>query len=130
LRFEKTDDVVYTRSCRTHLKLLGENKAMRIEKTGILLLSMTVLVTAGFVSNQAFAGEVSSSGQEGIDCEAAGGNFDFNRVPRCIFPAVGGIAVVVPDSVLYGELAQQYSLWLIPTISAVGIGAYIIKRKF
>ncbi len=101
---------------------------MRIEKTGILLLSMTVLVTAGFVSNQAFAG-VSSSGSEGEACRAAGGNFDFQRVPKCIFPAVGGIAVVVPDSVLYGELAQQYSLWLIPAISAIGIGAYIIKRK-
>ena len=100
---------------------------MKIAKIGILLLSLTVLITAGFVSNQAFAG-ASSSGQEGIDCEAAGGIFDFNKDPRCTFP-VGGIAVVVPDSVLYGELAQQYSLWLIPTISALGIGAYIIKRK-
>ncbi len=128
MRFEKTDDVVYTRSCRTHLKLLGENKAMRTEKIGILLLSMTVLVTAGFVSNQAFA-QVSSSGQEGEECRAAGGIFDFNKDPRCTFP-VGGIAVVVPDSVLYGELAQQYSLWLIPAISAIAIGTYLVKRKF
>ena len=73
---------------------------MKIAKIGILLLSLTVLITAGFVSNQAFAG-ASSSGQEGRDCEAAGGIFDFNKDPRCTFP-VGGIAVVVPDSVLYG----------------------------
>ncbi len=99
-------------------------------KTGILLLSFTVLITAGFVSNQAFAG-VSSEGEAGRICEEAGGKFEFGAVPPCTFPkAVGGIAVVVPDSELYGELAQQYSLWLIPTLSAVGIGAYIIKRKF
>ena len=103
---------------------------MKIAKIGILLLSLTVLITAGFVSNQAFAG-VSSQGSEGEACLLAGGDFDFNRVPRCIFPsAVGGISVVVPDSVLYGELAQQYSLWLIPTISALAIGVYIVKRKF
>jgi len=40
------------------------------------------------------------------------------------------VGFLVSDSQLYGELATQYSLWLIPTLSAVGIGAYIIKRKF
>ncbi len=95
---------------------------MKIAKIGILLLSMTVLVTVGFVSNQAFAG---SPGEE---CRAAGGVFDPNTM-QCNFP-VGGIAVVVPESELYGELTKQYSLWLIPAISAAGIGAYIIKRKF
>ena len=43
---------------------------------------------------------------------------------------VGGLLEPVPESELYGELAKQYSLWLIPSITAVGIGVYIIKRKF
>jgi len=91
-----------------------------IKKTGILLFSMTVLVTVGFVSNQAFAG--------GIICEE-GYIYDGNN--ECIkIQAVGGLAVPVSESQLFGELATQYSLWLIPTLSAVGIGAYIIKRKF
>ena len=102
---------------------------MALKTIGIAIFSISALISFGLTSNQAFAGEVSSSGQAGIDCMAAGGIFDFNKDPQCTFP-VGGIAVVVPDSVLYGELAQQYSLWLIPTISAVVIGAYIIKRKF
>ena len=42
---------------------------------------------------------------------------------------VGGLLEPVPESELYGELAKQYSLWLIPTLSAIGIGAYILKRK-
>ncbi len=92
-----------------------------ITKTGILLFSMTVLVTVGFVSNQAFAG--------GIICEEGyiyDGNNECIKIPK----PVGGLAVPVSESQLYGELATQYSLWLIPTLSAVGIGAYIIKRKF
>ncbi len=93
---------------------------MRIKKTGILLLSMTVLVTAGFVSNQAFAG--------GIICEE-GYIYDGNN--ECIkIQAVGGLAVPVSESQLYSELATQYSLWLIPVISAIAIGTYLVKRKF
>ncbi len=102
--------------------------ALRIKKTGILLLSMTVLVTAGFVSNQDFATAQVTASNGATDCRDAGGVFDFDT-GECNFP-VGGMSVVVPQSELYGELAQQYSLWLIPTISAIGIGAYIIKRKF
>jgi len=91
-----------------------------ITKTGILLFSMTVLVTVGFVSNQAFAGE--------IICEEG---FIYDGFNDCVrIQAVGGLVVPVSESQLYGELATQYSLWLIPTLSAVGIGAYIIKRKF
>ena len=119
-----TDDVVYTRSCRRHIKLLKLYKAMKTEKLGILFLSITVLATAGFVSNQVFA-QVNANTD--LQCEAAGGIFDFNT-GECNFP-VGGMSVVVPQSELYGELAQQYSLWLIPAISAIGIGAFIIKRK-
>ncbi len=91
---------------------------MKIAKIGVLLLSMTVLVTVGFVSNQAFAGEECPPGYIYV------GNF-----PCVKIKPVGGLAVPVSESQLYGELATQYSLWLIPTLSAVGIGAYIIKRK-
>jgi len=83
---------------------------------------MTVLVTAGFVSNQAFAGT--------IVCPPG---YEYDGSNECVkipVQAVGGLAVPVSESQLYGELATQYSLWLIPTLSAVGIGAYIIKRKF
>jgi len=88
---------------------------MRIEKIGILLLSMTVLVTAGFFSNQAFAGLLEPP--RGIG----------NGPP---VQPVGGLLEPVNESEVYGELAKQYSLWLIPAISAAGIGVYIIKRKF
>jgi len=99
---------------------------MKIEKTAILLLSITVLATAGFASNQVFA-QVDANDSGDSECEAAGGVFDFGT-GECNFP-VGGMSVVVPEAELYGELAQQYSLWLIPAVSAIGIGAYIIKRK-
>jgi len=42
---------------------------------------------------------------------------------------VGGLPLPVDVSALNGELAQQYSLWLIPSISAIGIATYLIKRK-
>ncbi len=86
--------------------------ALGIEKTAILLLSMTVLVTAGFVSNQAFAGV--------LDNDLNGGT------PT----TVGGIYEPVNESEVFGELAKQYSLWLIPAISAIAIGTYLVKRKF
>jgi len=100
---------------------------MKIGNIGILLLSITVIATAGFVSNQAFAGTVGSSTDTPTSCQNAGGIWDTNN-QICTFP-VGGMSVVVPQSELYGELAQQYSLWLIPAVSAIGIGAFIIKRK-
>ena len=92
---------------------------MRIEKIGILLLSMTVLVTAGFVSNQAFAGV----------CDI-GWIWDDVALICVQKQAVGGLAVAVSESEVYGELAKQYSLWLIPAISVIAIGTYLVKRKF
>jgi len=43
---------------------------------------------------------------------------------------VGGLPVPLDESAVFGELAKQYSLWLIPAISAIGIGTYLVKRKF
>jgi len=87
---------------------------------GIAFFSISVLISFGLTSNQAFAG-VTETCEEG---------FTWVNGKGCVrIEAVGGLAVPVSESQLYGELATQYSLWLIPTLSAVGIGAYIIKRK-
>jgi len=45
------------------------------------------------------------------------------------FCQVAGLPVPINESEVFGELAQQYSLWLIPSISAIGIAAFLIKRK-
>jgi len=42
---------------------------------------------------------------------------------------VGGVFEPVNEAVLYGELAKQYSIWLIPVIG-IGVGIYFVKRKF
>ena len=88
--------------------------ALRIKKTGILLLSMTVLVTSVILSNQAYAG-VGAAVENGV------------VIPPT---TVGGIFEPVNESEVFGELAKQYSLWLIPAISAIAIGTYLVKRKF
>jgi len=69
-----------------------------------------MLISFGLTSNQAFAGI---------------GDIELTPIQP-----VGGLLEPVNESEVFGELAKQYSLWLIPTLSAVGIGAYIIKRKF
>ena len=75
---------------------------MNISKTAMLTFGMFVLVSSVLISNQAFAGT----------------------------PAVGGMPVPVDVGALNGELAKQYSLWLIPAISAIGVGLFVLKRKF
>ncbi len=94
---------------------------LALKTIGIVIFSISVLVSFGLTSNQAFAGT--------IVCPP-GYEYDGSNACIKIPQPVGGLAVPVSESQLYGELATQYSLWLIPTLSAVGIGAYIIKRKF
>jgi len=77
---------------------------MNISKIAMLTLGMFVLVSVGLISNQAFAG---SPGE-----------------------TVGGMPVPVDAAALNGELAKQYSLWLIPAVSAIGVGLFFLKRKF
>ena len=92
---------------------------LALKTIGIAIFSISVLISFGLTSNQAFAGQ----------CDI-GWIWD-DVLDICVEKqAVGGLAVAVSESEVYGELAKQYSLWLIPTLSAVGIGAYIIKRKF
>ncbi len=73
---------------------------MSISKIAMLTFGMVILTSSILLSNQAYAG-----------------------LP------VAGLPVPINESEVFGELAQQYSLWLIPAISAIGIAAFLIKRK-
>ncbi len=77
---------------------------MSISKIAMLTFGMIMLASSVLISNQAYAG---------LNAE----------VP------VAGLPVPINESEVFGELAQQYSLWLIPSISAIGIAAFVIKRK-
>ncbi len=61
-----------------------------------------MLTSSVLISNQAYAGEV----------------------------PIAGLPVPINESEVFGELAQQYSLWLIPAISAIVIATYLVNRKF
>jgi len=74
---------------------------MKISKIAVLALSLSMLISTVMVSNDAYAGR-----------------------------EVGGLPVPLDESAVFGEFVKQYSLWLIPAISAIGIGAYLFKRKF
>ncbi len=75
---------------------------MSISKIAMLTFGMAILASSALISNQAYAGEV----------------------------PIAGLPVPINESEVFGELAQQYSLWLIPAITAIGIGTYLVKRKF
>ncbi len=89
-----------------------------------------MLISFGLTSNQAFAG-VSSSGQAGIDCEKAGGIFDFFGDPQCTFPtAVGGELLPIDSTMVLVAGSQNTAAWMIPVIvSGIGI-TIVIARKF
>jgi len=74
---------------------------MNISKIAMLSFGMMILASSVLISNQAYAGA-----------------------------EVGGLPTPINESEVFGELAQQYSLWLIPSISAIGIAAFLIKRKY
>jgi len=140
---KKTDDVVYTRSCRMSLIKIPENKVMKIEKTVVLLLSMTVLMTSVFLTQDVFAGEETCEGcradlqqclasastpQEEQDCRSF--------FEECIFfvfddsCAVGGSMIQMETTSILAAGAQYTAAWMIPTlIAAAGIGI-VIARKF
>ena len=77
---------------------------MSISRIAILTFGMAILASSVLISNPVYALE------NGI--------------------AVGGLPSPINESEVFGELAQQYSLWLIPAISAIAIGTYLVKRKF
>ncbi len=75
---------------------------MSISRIAVLALSLSMLISTVLVSNVATAGN----------------------------GPVGGLPTPINESEVFGELAQQYSLWLIPAISVIGIAAFLVKRKF
>jgi len=81
---------------------------MSISKIALLTFGMIMLVSSVLISNQAYAGTPNQNNEL----------------------HVGGLPLPVNESEVFGELAQQYSLWLIPAISAIGIATYLVKRKF
>ncbi len=84
---------------------------MSISKIAMLTFGMTILASSVLILNQAYAGPIEPP------------NGDVTR-------PVAGIPIPVNESEVFGELAQQYSLWLIPAISAIVIATYLINRKF
>ena len=88
-----------------------------MKKPLLLTLGLMLFITP-IVANQAFAG---------ISECPPGSTLPF---PECLRQPVGGLVSPLPESELYGELMKQYSLWLIPTLSAIGVGIFVIKRKF
>ena len=74
---------------------------MSISKIAMLTFGMAILASSVLISNQAYAGD-----------------------------PVGGLPTPIIESEVADELAQQYALWIIPAISAIGIGAFLVKRKF
>jgi len=80
---------------------------MSISKIAMLTFGMIMLASSVLISNQVYA-----------PSHDQGGTF------------VAGLPIPINESEVFGELAQQYSLWLIPAISAIGIATYLVKRKF
>jgi len=115
---------------------------MKIAKTGVLLLSMTVLMTSGFLTQQAFAGgETCESCRADLqDCLVfAGGPADEEQCRDdfaiCVVFAggscpVGGSMIQMETTSILAAGAQYTMAWMIPTlIAAAGIGI-VIASKF
>jgi len=112
---------------------------MSISKIAMLTFGMVILTSSAFLAQQAFGVATTCAecpnqlafclGQAGSDQGAIDQCFVDNRNCLRNFCPIGGLAQPVNESEVFGELAQQYSLWLIPSISAIGIAAFLIKRK-
>ncbi len=85
---------------------------MSISKIAMLTFGMIMLASSVLISNPVYAPS----------------HIDGGTVPPP--QPVGGLPTPINESEVFGELAQQYSLWLIPAISVIGIAAFLVKRKF
>ncbi len=90
---------------------------MSISKIAILTFGMAILASSVLISNSVYA----PSHIDGGTVSPPLGD---------VTSTVGGLPTPINESEVFGELAQQYSLWLIPAISAIGIGAFLVKRKY
>ena len=114
-----------------------------VKKTGILLLSMAVLVTSVFLSNQAFADvhilplTCADCDFEFEICEGDGMSVyeqcvaDRDSCRRALMcTAVGGEFIGIETTSVLAAGAQYTAAWMIPVIvSGIGI-AVVIARKF
>ena len=113
---------------------------MGITKIGIVFLSISVLVSFGLASNQAFAGELTILcffGQDPITGKCFCGppnNFNGDTtaiIDDCVVkPTVGGDLIPLDSIMILVAGTQTTAAWMIPVIvSAIGIGI-VIARKF
>ena len=110
-----------------------------IAKIGIAFLSISLLVSSGLASNQAFGGNGCFQCEiDRDDCLAsvgtANGQDCLDEFQRCLdvnqCRAIGGIFEGVDTTSLLVTGAQANAAWMIPIIvSAIGIGI-VIARKF
>ncbi len=112
---------------------------MKIAKIGVLLLSMTVLMTSVFLTEQAFAGTVGppqtcreaeaglaqcAAGPAGLACRVMYNGFIDN-----LCRAVGGDMIQMETTSILAAGAQYTAAWMIPTlIAAAGIGIVIARK--
>jgi len=118
-----------------------------VKKTGILLLSMAVLVTSVFLSNQAFAGTAPGDFTVIIPPPITCANCDLGFDQCTLTPqqceenrnncraslqcpdAVGGEFIGIETTSVLAAGAQYTAAWMIPVIvSGIGI-AVVIARK-
>jgi len=120
---------------------------MSISKIAMLTFGMAILASSVLISNPVYAPNHDQGGTFPTSCEDcffdlqtcelnAGSNqiaYDLCYANffdcKVLFCPVGGLPLPINESEVFGELAKQYSLWLIPSISAIGIAAFLIKRK-
>ena len=120
-------------------------RALGIKKIlvpAIVFLIISVLISFGLTSNQAFAGDPSTC----EDCQAlrdlcdAGSFFDLEGFEQCLQPymdcsarlcrAIGGDMIQIETTSVLAAGAQYTAAWMIPVIvSGIGI-AIVIARKF
>jgi len=81
----------------------------------IAFLSISVLISFGLVSNQAFAG-LPGGGGGGV------------VIPGLTSIPVGG-EIIPLDTILVFGYAVLNSYWIAPTAVVIGLGIYLVKRK-
>ncbi len=112
---------------------------MKIAKIGVLFLSMTVLMTSVFLTEQAFAGSPPQTctealaglasctpGAPGLACRVTYNGFLDDLMCRS---PVGGDMIQMETTSILAAGAQYTAAWMIPTlIAAAGIGIVIARK--
>jgi len=113
---------------------------LALKTIGIAIFSISVLISFGLTSNQAFAGELAMEctyGQDPITGKCFCGppnNFNGDTtsiINDCVVkPTVGGDMIQMQTTSVLAAGAQYTAAWMIPVIvSGIGI-AIVISRKF